>query len=1251
MMTSHGPDHKPVFEPLEPRMLLSADFQGFVPTDPILDYDNLGQINYDASTDQLSVEASPLAFSDPANGLVFSLVFAPRQFLINIEVDDQGDLLGGVVGDDLFIEGNPDLNGDFIPDGLQTLLTGEIVSYAPLDTGSDVDRHEFIFEITGGSLASRYTDGFVGVTMTSEQSDFVDDFTVNFSGGAKGFLGSIPAASLGDRVWNDVDHDGIQDDGEAGVENAVVTLLTDADNDGQIDDVVAATTTGVDGLYSFADLTPGREYVVEFTLPTGFDAFTQQDAGSDDALDSDADLTTGRSGVITLASGENNTTIDAGVVQFASLGDLVWRDSNTNGIQDSGELGIEGVLVELLDEGGAVIATTTTNADGLYSFDDLLPGVYATRIADSNFNAGNALEGLYPTLRDEGADDAVDSDGQRNSPFVTDATTLISGAVISTLDFGFFSTGIALEKSGPDTAAPGETIEYVFTVTNTGDADLQNVVIDDPVISALPIVVGDLASGETKVVTQSYTVPTSGPQTVIDFDTDGVGNTLAAGTIIDDEYAAYGLTVTSNDQVNHPAMIFDSSNPTGGDTDLGTPHNDFGGPGVGIGGAAGAAGENNTALGNILIISEDGDQLDPDDDAHGGSLIFTFDTPQSIASVSVLDVDGNEAGSNIQVFDGSGFLLNEFLIAALSDNSFQKIDVDTVNVSMMKVNFVSSGAVTEIVLNSEVAPITNTATVTGDPVDPEQDLPDVEATDDHIVDIFQPTPGIDLEKLTNGIDADSAADAPEIEPGEQVTWTYRVTNTGNVAFHFDDVNLIDDNGTVGDASDDFTPTFISGSDDGNDDILSPGETWLYEHTAIAGDLGGSAGGAATLDLTGSSPVSGTAGNILTFTNGEGLFVNASAFSADADGNIDTAYLGSYSHGLGVTDGSETGGNGTHRVDNIGQTNYILFEFSETVVLDKALLEAIVHDSDISLWIGNVSDAYTNHQTLDADLLEDMDYFEANWAGCSRFSRWADVNSHEVAGNVIVLAASTKDATPEDAFKVSRLVVNRLATGVFGNIAQVTAPGAMDVDASHFTNPEDVDDAVVGLPTHTFDGVDDYLVVAHENAFKQNYATIAFTFATDDASQKQGLISKDARGYGDGGHMTIFIKKRRIYVRLQSTVKSFTIRSPKIQSNVAYDVAFTYGRYGMNLYVNGDRVAHRNYRGGMGATRHGSGNTEDFVIGADASRSNEGENDNLRWFFQGTMEDIRFVDEELRGDQIDLLFSDPDNDMFTYLFRL
>ena len=55
-----------------------------------------------------------------------------------------------------------------------------------------------------------------------------------------------------------------------------------------------------------------------------------------------------------------------------------------------------------------------------------------------------------------------------------------------------------------------------------------------------------------------------------------------------------------------------------------------------------------------------------------------------------------------------------------------------------------------------------------------------------------PDPNIDIEKLTNDVDADdpNAGDAPQIAPGDLVTWTYIVTNTGNVTLT--DVTVMDD---------------------------------------------------------------------------------------------------------------------------------------------------------------------------------------------------------------------------------------------------------------------------------------------------------------------------------------------------------------------------------------------------------------------------------------------------------------------------
>ncbi len=184
-------------------------------------------------------------------------------------------------------------------------------------------------------------------------------------------------------------------------------------------------------------------------------------------------------------------------------------------------------------------------------------------------------------------------------------------------------------------------------------------------------------------------------QYVINFQVDANAISLPAGTIVDEQWAAFGIHFESG-SATHPLMIFDSSLPTGGDVDLGTPHEDFGGPGVGAGGASGQPGENSVGLGNVLIISEDGDTLDPDDNAGGGSIIVTFDAPTDVESVQLLDIDGDEVAGTITTYDDSNSVIDAMAIAALGDNSVQTIDVGSTGVSTLEIFLISSGAVPAI---------------------------------------------------------------------------------------------------------------------------------------------------------------------------------------------------------------------------------------------------------------------------------------------------------------------------------------------------------------------------------------------------------------------------------------------------------------------------------------------------------------------------------------------------------------------------
>lgn len=173
----------------------------------------------------------------------------------------------------------------------------------------------------------------------------------------------------------------------------------------------------------------------------------------------------------------------------------------------------------------------------------------------------------------------------------------------------------------------------------------------------------------------------------IDFDNFSAGTASNAITIPD-------VTLSTNNN-NRPLMIFDSENPTGGDVDLGTPHNDFGGPGIGNGGKSGAAGENANALGKVLIISTNGNSANPNDHAGGGDIIFTFDDPVTALGVDVLDIDNGD-DYKVRFYDASNNLIQSNTYNGLGNNAFHSESFNVADVKKMIVRLEGSGAVAKV---------------------------------------------------------------------------------------------------------------------------------------------------------------------------------------------------------------------------------------------------------------------------------------------------------------------------------------------------------------------------------------------------------------------------------------------------------------------------------------------------------------------------------------------------------------------------
>jgi len=130
-------------------------------------------------------------------------------------------------------------------------------------------------------------------------------------------IAGIGFASLGDRVWDDANGNGIQELGEPGHPGVTVNLYDAANVP------VASAVTNAAGEYRFDHLLPGT-YEIEFIRPVG-SMFTAQNQGADDAIDSDADPA-GRTGPIVLAPGHSDMAWDAGLVDLSPV-QYDWGDA------------------------------------------------------------------------------------------------------------------------------------------------------------------------------------------------------------------------------------------------------------------------------------------------------------------------------------------------------------------------------------------------------------------------------------------------------------------------------------------------------------------------------------------------------------------------------------------------------------------------------------------------------------------------------------------------------------------------------------------------------------------------------------------------------------------------------------------------------------------------------------------------------------------------------------------------------------
>ena len=201
-------------------------------------------------------------------------------------------------------------------------------------------------------------------------------------------FGYVPNNTIKGTVYRDDNRDKMINGDEPGLERVSVQLL---DEDGK---VLQTLDTDADGNYAFQHLPDGK-YTVKVVRSSSIKDYDQTE---------DPDATVDDTSAVYTMGPENSLQekVNFGYVPDYSIAGRVYRDSDKSGSYTDGEETFSGVTVDLLDKDGNVVATTTTDKDGNYSFEKLPAGTYRVKV-----HTDGDLAGLDQTEDPDGIADSM----------------------------------------------------------------------------------------------------------------------------------------------------------------------------------------------------------------------------------------------------------------------------------------------------------------------------------------------------------------------------------------------------------------------------------------------------------------------------------------------------------------------------------------------------------------------------------------------------------------------------------------------------------------------------------------------------------------------------------------------------------------------------------------------------------------------------------------------------------------------------
>jgi uncharacterized delta-60 repeat protein len=341
------------------------------------------------------------------------------------------------------------------------------------------------------------------------------------------------------------------------------------------------------------------------------------------ALFSPADFDPGPGTHLLSSNGNQDGFIVELTPPTAAVGNMAWNDSNANGIQNLGEPGLAGALVELYyshdpiqgNSDDSRVGSHTTDGTGNYLFDALASGnYYVTSQAPAGYNF---------TTPNAGSDDAADSDVSATG--IGELFTLLPGQQDNTRDAGFVDPTPGLGDLDPSFGTQGKvTTEFVV---NRASRDTVSDVAQS--VDGKSVMVGEVFSGRGPII--------------------GVARVLADGSL-DPDFGNDGTVVTAiSSQGDHAAAV--AIQPDGK---------------IVVGGYTSGVNSNLHIM--VLRYLENGD-LDPTF-GNNGVVVTPIGSGHSRANDLLLQPDGKILVVGEGFFVGSDFALVRYLPSGQLDPDF-----------------------------------------------------------------------------------------------------------------------------------------------------------------------------------------------------------------------------------------------------------------------------------------------------------------------------------------------------------------------------------------------------------------------------------------------------------------------------------------------------------------------------------------------------------------------------------------------------